>query len=173
MAKDSGAQLIAIPHSSGGSPCGKVLDALTTLDQAKTVMQQKVTLLSLDAGADRQIGLFSKGIYHPDGFIGVYARDTEDTKKPEVKSFNSYIANEIKAAGGIAKEVAGNSRCRDAQRDLDASKRQRLSDVRCEHFALFCHQPPHVDWDELVLGGGCPTSLTDLESTYLDWIPFD
>jgi len=154
MTANQAVQLISIPHSSGGGVCGLVLDALHKLDKDESVLKNRVTLLSLDAGVEFVLPLIKHHIFHDKGFIGFYAVDSITNKE----SFNSPIAQEIKDSGGEAKEIKGPTGC---------------NDKKCEHFAFFCHKPPPVDFNVLVLGDNCPKGLDDLESSYLDFIPFD
>jgi len=154
LTQDNTAQLVSIPHSSGGASCGSVLRALHERDSDGTVLLGRVTHLSLDAGASLVLSLRSKGIFHEHGLWGFYAVDSVTG----ATSFNFRIAHRIKSEGGEEEEIKNDNGC---------------DNPHCEHFAFFCHKPPHVEWETLVLGGDCPKDLNDLESSYLDKIPFE
>jgi len=162
LTQDKATQLVAIPHSSGGSTCGKVLWAINALDKAK-VLKDQVTLLNLDAGADSFIALkgLSPNFFRSDGFFGYFAKDSD---KPSLLSHNYGEADSIQTAHGTKREIDGASDC---------STATLIKPVWCEHFALFCKKPPPYAWDKLVTGVDCPKADgSDLESSFLDDIPF-
>jgi len=163
---DKATQLVVIPHSSGGGTCGKVMRAINGLDKEKQLDHQ-VTLLSLDAGSDSPIALkkIAPNFFREDGFFGYLAKDNE---KPTVLSHLSDEAHAIATAGGKEKTIEGASGCVNDDKVPDHTW--------CEHFAVFCKDPPHVPWGQLVTGVDCPKvvdgAATNLESSFLDDIPF-
>jgi hypothetical protein len=160
MEQDTSSQLLVLAHSSGGFVCGDFLKALS--DEAKKrasgnplVTADRVTYFLLDGGAPHIAGLAKANFFRTDGLIGVNAQDTNTHKQ----SANFGIADIVgKMVGGRAHTVMVTSNC---PNQVDGGK----TGTFCVHNALLCLQPKG--------NSGCPHSVAELESSYLELIPFN
>jgi len=159
MDLDLTAQLVVIPHSSGGAVCGGFLSQLHRADTATghtPSVNGRVTYLILDADASIVPTLNAAGFFHASGLYGIGARATDLNNR---MSHNSFIADYVGHNGGTSKiyDVSG-THC-PARDPGDAHY--------CVHQAVQCINPGEVHSNE-----NCPSDLAHLESRFLDLIPF-
>jgi len=159
MDLDATAQLVVIPHSSGGAVCGRFLSQLHTQDVASghtPSVTGRVTYFILDADVSAVPALFRSGIFHKDssgvtdGLYGICAHDTGLNRN----SHNSFICGHVADYGGISKILDVSTSC--PARDASDS-------TYCVHQAVQCTNPGGPD---------CPLDAPHLESRYLQWLPW-
>jgi len=164
---DTEAQLLVIPHSSGGFVCADFLHFLVDADTTHKV-NTRVNYFNLDAG--KSYSGFSVGslasrpapfFFNP---LGLWGFGAEDTKTHKL-SHNNGIVEAVKGwPRGDGWIYPVTTKC--AFPDHSPGREPRY----CVHFGLLCTNPGPSD--PPLSGAGCPTSLQDLESRFLEKIPF-
>jgi hypothetical protein len=163
MQTDPEGQLVVISHSSGGFVCGDFLRQLrrdaaaAVTSPAPLVTEGRVSYLVLDGATTSVASLNSLHFFRAGGLFGVNAHDNTPGRR-NTRSANWGIAATVAAAGGTSLTVEVTTNCPD-RRDGGAGG------IYCVHNALLCKRPYG--------NRGCPHSVAEMESSYLDSLPFN
>jgi len=130
---------------------------IAPLNTGTIITEGRINYIVLYGATTNVASLSHLHFFRTGGLIGVNARDTTPGRTNR-RSANCGIAANVASAGGISLTVQVTTNCPDRR---DGGQ----GGIYCVHNALLCKRPYG--------NSGCPHSVAEMESSYLESLPFN